>query len=186
MAYLGGAVGTIFKPLVKTQVPELSTCTCRGSLLPQPAIVSIKKRYPNHAYNHACAVGLGQLMFSKVIIGWMTMSTCTTPAKSSGRTTKQHRPDARRVQIVKGPVDSLNHPAMVGYGSKMDSTPRANGRPKATPAMARRGQNGPLRPWPNRFHWNQWARSQPIQPIAWPHRRADATMTGCRAWPDTL
>ena len=40
-----------------------------GGVLPQPAIVSIRKRYPGHAYKVMNALwGLGQMMFSKCIV----------------------------------------------------------------------------------------------------------------------
>lgn len=120
-AYLGGAVGTIFKPLVKTQIPELVDMhlpveACFHNL----AIVSIKKRYPNHAYKVMHALwGLGQLMFSKVIIIVDDDVDVHNLSEVIWRVTNNIDP-ARDVQIVKGPVDSLNHAApMVGFGSKM-------------------------------------------------------------------
>lgn len=120
-AYLGGAVGTIFKPLVKTQIPELVDMhlpveACFHNL----AIVSIKKRYPNHAYKVMHALwGLGQLMFSKVIIVVDDDVDVHNLSEVIWRVTNNIDP-ARDVQIVKGPVDSLNHAApLVGYGSKM-------------------------------------------------------------------
>lgn len=120
-AYLGGAVGTIFKPLIKTQIPELVDMhlpveACFHNL----AIVSIKKRYPNHAYKVMHALwGLGQLMFSKVIIVVDDDVDVHNLSEVIWRVTNNIDPQ-RDVQIVKGPVDSLNHAApMVGFGSKM-------------------------------------------------------------------
>ena len=120
-AYLGGAVGTIFKPLIKTQIPELVDMhlpveACFHNL----AIVSIKKRYPNHAYKVMHALwGLGQLMFSKVIVVLDDDVDVHNMSEVIWRVTNNIDP-ARDVQIVKGPVDSLNHAApMVGFGSKM-------------------------------------------------------------------
>ncbi len=137
-AYLGGAVGTIFKPLVKTQIPELVDMhlpveACFHNL----AIVSIKKRYPNHAYKVMHALwGLGQLMFSKVIIVVDDDVDVHNLSEVIWRVTNNIDP-ARDVQIVKGPVDSLNHAApMVGFGSKMglDAT----------------------RKWPSEGHAREW------------------------------
>ncbi len=120
-AYLGGAVGTIFKPLIKTQIPELVDMhlpveACFHNL----AIVSIKKRYPNHAYKVMHALwGLGQLMFSKVIIVVDDDVDVHNLSEVLWRATNNIDP-LRDVQIVKGPVDSLNHAAPeVGFGSKM-------------------------------------------------------------------
>jgi len=120
-AYLGGGVGTIFKPLIKTQIPELIDMNlpveaCFHNL----AIVSIKKRYPNHAYKVMHALwGLGQLMFSKVIIVVDDDVDVNNMSEVIWRVTNNIDP-ARDVQIVKGPVDSLNHAApLAGFGSKM-------------------------------------------------------------------
>lgn len=119
--YLGGAVGTIFKPLVQTQIPELVDMSlpveaCFHNL----AIVSIKKRYPNHAYKVMHALwGLGQLMFSKVIIVVDDDVDVHNLSEVIWRVTNNIDPE-RDVQIVKGPVDSLNHAApRVGFGTKM-------------------------------------------------------------------
>ncbi len=137
-AYLGGAVGTIFKPLIKTQIPELVDMhlpveACFHNL----AIVSIKKRYPNHAYKVMHALwGLGQLMFSKVIIVVDDDVDVHNLSEVIWRVTNNIDP-ARDVQIVKGPVDSLNHAApLVGFGSKMglDAT----------------------RKWPSEGHEREW------------------------------
>lgn len=137
-AYLGGAVGTIFKPLVRTQVPELVDMhlpveACFHNL----AIVSIKKRYPNHAYKVMHALwGLGQLMFSKVIIVVDDDVDVHNISEVLWRTTNNIDP-MRDVQIVKGPVDSLNHAAPTpGFGSKMgiDAT----------------------RKWPSEGHMREW------------------------------
>lgn len=137
-AYLGGAVGTIFKPLIKTQVPELVDLhlpveACFHNL----AIVSIKKRYPNHAYKVMHALwGLGQLMFSKVILVVDDDVDVHNLSEVIWRVTNNIDPQ-RDVQIVKGPVDSLNHAApMVGFGSKMgiDAT----------------------RKWPSEGHLREW------------------------------
>lgn len=137
-AYLGGTVGTIFKPLVKTQIPELVDMhlpveACFHNL----AIASIKKRYPNHAYKVMHALwGLGQLMFSKVIIVVDDDVDVHNLSEVLWRVTNNIDP-ARDVQIVKGPVDSLNHAApLVGFGSKMgiDAT----------------------RKWPSEGHTREW------------------------------
>ena len=137
-AYLGGAVGTIFKPLVKTQIPELIDMHLPvEACFHNCAIVSIKKRYPNHAYKVMHALwGLGQLMFSKVIIIVDDDVDVHNLSEVLWRVTNNIDP-ARDVQIVKGPVDSLNHAApMVGYGSKMgiDAT----------------------RKWPSEGHTREW------------------------------
>ena len=137
-AWLGGAVGTIFKPLIKTQVPELVDIHLPvEACFHNCAIVSIKKRYPNHAYKAMHALwGLGQLMFSKVIIVVDDDVDVQNLSEVLWRVTNNIDP-LRDVQIVKGPVDSLNHAApMVGFGSKMgiDAT----------------------RKWPSEGHAREW------------------------------
>jgi 4-hydroxy-3-polyprenylbenzoate decarboxylase len=137
-AYLGGAVGTIFKPLIKTQIPELVDMHLPvEAVFHNLAIVSIKKRYPNHAYKVMHALwGLGQLMFSKVIIVVDDDVDVHNISEVIWRVTNNIDP-MRDVQIVKGPVDSLNHAApMVGFGSKMgiDAT----------------------RKWPSEGHEREW------------------------------
>ncbi|MDF2441337.1 MAG: 4-hydroxy-3-polyprenylbenzoate decarboxylase [Abditibacteriota bacterium] len=120
-AWLGGAVGTIFKPLIKTQIPELIDMHLPvEACFHNCAIVSIKKRYPHHAYKVMHALwGLGQLMFSKVIIVVDDDVDVHNLSEVLWRVTNNIDP-ARDVQIVKGPVDSLNHAApLVGFGSKM-------------------------------------------------------------------
>ena len=119
--YLGKAVGTIFLPLIKTQIPEIVDMHLPvEATFHNLAIVSIKKRYPNHAYKVMHALwGLGQLMFSKVIIVVDDDVDVQNLSEVLWRVTNNIDP-MRDVQIVKGPVDSLNHAApTVGFGSKM-------------------------------------------------------------------
>ncbi len=129
--YLGGAVGTIFLPLIKTQVPEIVDMHLPvEATFHNLAIVSIKKRYPHHAYKVMHALwGLGQLMFSKVIIVVDEDVDVHNWSEVVWRLTNNIDP-LRDVQIVKGPVDSLNHAApLPGFGSKMgiDATKKWRG-----------------------------------------------------------
>ncbi len=119
--YLGKAVGTIFLPLIKTQVPEIVDMHLPvEATFHNLALVSINKRYPNHAYKVMHALwGLGQLMFSKMIIVFDDDVDVHNLSEVIWRLSNNIDP-ARDVQIVKGPVDSLNHAApMVGFGSKI-------------------------------------------------------------------
>jgi 4-hydroxy-3-polyprenylbenzoate decarboxylase len=119
--YLGKAVGTIFLPLIKTQVPEIVDMHLPvEATFHNLAIVSIKKRYANHAYKVMHALwGLGQLMFSKVIIVVDDDVDVHNLNEVLWRVTNNIDP-MRDVQLIKGPVDSLNHAApLVGFGSKM-------------------------------------------------------------------
>ena len=119
--YLGNAVGTIFKPLIKTQLPELVDMHLPvEATFHNLAIVSIKKRFPNHAYKVMHALwGLGQLMFSKAIIVVDDDVDVHNLSEVLWRVSNNIDP-LRDVQMVKGPVDSLNHAApLVGFGSKI-------------------------------------------------------------------
>jgi 4-hydroxy-3-polyprenylbenzoate decarboxylase len=81
--------------------------------------------------------GLGQLMFSKVIIVVDDDVDVHNISEVIWRVTNNIDP-ARDVQIVKGPVDQLNHAApMVGFGSKMGIDATTKWPSEATP------ENGP-------------------------------------------
>ncbi len=144
--YLGGAVGTIFLPLIKTQIPEIVDMHLPvEATFHNLAIVSINKRYPHHAYKVMHALwGLGQLMFSKVIIVVDDDVDVHNWSEVVWRMTNNIDP-LRDVQLVKGPVDSLNHAApLPGFGSKMgiDATKKWAGE-------------GFEREWPNVVKMNQ-------------------------------
>ncbi len=129
--YLGGAVGTIFLPLIKTQIPEIVDMHLPvEATFHNLAIVSINKRYPHHAYKVMHALwGLGQLMFSKLIIVVDDDVDVHNWSEVVWRMTNNIDP-LRDVQLVKGPVDSLNHAApLPGFGSKMgiDATKKWKG-----------------------------------------------------------
>lgn len=120
-AWLGNAVGTIFLPLIRTQLPELVGLNLPvESCFHNLAIVSIRKRYPLHAFKVMHALwGLGQLMFSKIIVVVDEDVDVHNLSEVLWRATNNIDP-GRDVQIVKGPVDSLNHAApQVGFGTKM-------------------------------------------------------------------
>ena len=68
--WLGKATERIFLPLIKTQLPEIVDMDLPiEGIFHNLAIVSIDKRYPGHAQKVMHALwGMGQLMFTKVII----------------------------------------------------------------------------------------------------------------------
>lgn len=69
-AWLGKATERIFLPLIRTSIPEIVDINLPiEGIFHNLAIVSIDKRYPGHAKKVMHAIwGLGQLMFTKVII----------------------------------------------------------------------------------------------------------------------
>lgn len=68
--WLGKATERIFLPLIRTQLPEIVDMDLPvEGIFHNLAIVSIDKRYPGHAQKVMHALwGLGQLMFTKVIV----------------------------------------------------------------------------------------------------------------------
>ena len=68
--YMGKATERIFMPLIKTQLPELVDMNLPlFGVFHNFALISIDKRYPYHAKKIMHSLwGLGQLMFSKIII----------------------------------------------------------------------------------------------------------------------
>jgi 4-hydroxy-3-polyprenylbenzoate decarboxylase len=67
---MGKATERIFLPLIKTSIPEIVDINLPvEGIFHNLAIVSIDKRYPGHAKKVMHAIwGLGQLMFTKVVI----------------------------------------------------------------------------------------------------------------------
>ena len=120
-AWLGKATERLFLPLVRLFVPEvvdynLPPEACFHNL----CIVSIKKRYPGHAQKVMHALwGLGQMMFSKVIIvvdEWVDVQNLSEVMLLA---TNNIDPE-RDITFVKGPIDVLDHASRaMGFGSKM-------------------------------------------------------------------
>jgi 4-hydroxy-3-polyprenylbenzoate decarboxylase len=120
-AWLGKATERIFLPLLKLVVPEvvdmnLPVEACFHNL----AIVSIKKRYPGHAYKVMNALwGLGQMMFCKCIIIVDDHVNVHDPIEVLWRVSNNI--DAQRdILFTRGPVDHLDHASTHQFfGSKM-------------------------------------------------------------------
>lgn len=119
--WLGKASERIFLPLLKTQLPEVVDMNLPlEGVFHNLAIVSIKKHYPGAARKVACAMwGLGQLMFSKIIIVVDADVNVHDPRELIWRVGNNIDPQ-RDVFFVEGPIDSLDHASrLVNYGSKM-------------------------------------------------------------------
>ncbi len=138
-AWLGKATERLFLPLVRLFVPEvvdynLPPEACFHNL----CIVSIKKRYPGHAQKVMHALwGLGQMMFSKVIIvvdEWVDVQNLSEVLWLA---TNNIDPE-RDITFVKGPIDVLDHASRaMGFGSKM-----------GIDATKKLPEEGFTRPWP--------------------------------------
>ncbi len=120
-AWLGKATERLFLPLIKMVLPEIIdyNLPVEGAFH-NLALVRIKKRYPGHAYKVMSALwGLGQMMFTKVIIVVDEDVDVQSPAEVVWRTLANIDPQ-RDVLFSRGPMDVLDH-ASIGpsFGSKM-------------------------------------------------------------------
>lgn len=120
-AWLGKATERIFLPLIKLMVPEivdinLPVESCFHNL----AIVSIKKRYPGHAFKVMNALwGLGQLMFTKIVIVVDDDVNVQDMYEVIWRFTNNIDPE-RDMLVTRGPIDVLDHASRLpGFGSKI-------------------------------------------------------------------
>lgn len=140
-AYMGGAVERIFLPLIKLTLPEvvdmhLPPEACFHNMV----FVSIRKRYPGHAYKVMNALwGLGQLMFSKFIFVFEEDVNVQDIRDVLFRIGANCDPE-RDSLIVRGPIDQLDHATnIVGFGGKIgfDCTHKWNseGFPREWPGL---------------------------------------------------
>ena len=119
--YLGWATERIFLPLIKFNLPEvvdyhLPAEGCFHNF----CFVSIRKRFPGHAYKVAYALlGLGLMSLEKHIVvfdEWINVHDMGEVLWAWGNNVDP----TRDVQILKGPIDVLDHATNeVGFGGKM-------------------------------------------------------------------
>src|SRR5450432_1051849 len=144
--YMGKAVERIFLPLMRLQLPEV-----RDIAMPPEGVfhnlilVAIRKSYPGHARKVMHAIwGLGQAMFSKVIVVVDEDVDVQNVGEVAWKALNNIDPE-RDIEFVKGPVDSLDHSSRLpNYGSKMgiDATRQWPGE-------------GFTRPWPSVIEMSQ-------------------------------
>lgn len=120
-AYMGEAIEALFTPLMKRQLPEVVDMHMpTEGVFHNLMILSIRKGYPGHARKIMHSIwGLGQAMFTKLIVvvdedvdirnyrelAWRALGSVDY---------------ARDVEIVKGPVDDLDHSSQLPrFGGKM-------------------------------------------------------------------
>ncbi len=120
-AWLGKATERIFLPLIRMMVPEivdlnLPVEACFHNL----AFVSIRKRYPGHAFKVMNALwGLGQLMFTKMIFVFDADSNVQDLQECIWRLSNNIDPE-RDMLVTRGPIDVLDHSSRaMGFGSKI-------------------------------------------------------------------
>jgi 4-hydroxy-3-polyprenylbenzoate decarboxylase len=119
--WLAKASERIFLPLLKLMLPELIDINlpvegCFHNL----AFVSIKKRYPGHAFKVMSAMwGLGQMMFTKMIFVFDDDVNVQDQAECIWRLSNNIDPE-RDMLVTKGPIDVLDHSSRaMGFGSKV-------------------------------------------------------------------
>lgn len=119
---IGKAVERMFLPIIKFQVPEIVDMnTMEEAVFHNMVVVSIKKKYPGQAKKVMFALwGMGQLMFSKIIV--VVDSDINVHDRKQVIWALSTRIDPQRdVFVVPGTVtDSLDHASgLFNYGSKM-------------------------------------------------------------------
>lgn len=109
-AWLGKATERLFLPLIKTQLPEIVDMNLPyEAAFHNLAIVSIRKRYPGHARKVMHALwGLGQMMFTKIIIVVDADVDVQNPTEVVWKATGNIDP-SRDLEIALGPLDQLDH-----------------------------------------------------------------------------
>lgn len=119
--WLGKASERIFLPLLKLMLPELIDINlpvegCFHNL----AFVSIKKRYPGHAFKVMNAMwGLGQMMFTKMIFVFDDDVNVQDIGECIWRLSNNIDPE-RDMLVTRGPIDVLDHSSRaLGFGSKV-------------------------------------------------------------------
>jgi 4-hydroxy-3-polyprenylbenzoate decarboxylase len=119
--WIGYATERIFLPLIKFSIPEVVDIHLPAEgVFHNFAFVSIKKRYPGHAYKVAYALlGLGLMSLTKHIVifdEWVDVHDLTQVLWLWGNNVDP----SRDVLILKGPIDVLDHSTNeVGFGGKM-------------------------------------------------------------------
>jgi len=138
--WLGKTTERIFLPVIRKMLPEIVDMDFPAEgIFNNGVIVSIKKSYHGQARKVAHALwGLGQLMFTKVIIlvdEWVDVHNLSEVAWLAF----MNIDPKRDCFFVEGPVDTLNHASPEwNFGSKM-----------GVDATAKLPEEGHPRPWPD-------------------------------------
>ena len=138
--YMGKAIERIFLPLMRLQLPEVrDICMPAEGVFHNLIVVSIRKSYPLHARKVMHAIwGLGQAMFSKVIVVVDEDVDVQNVSEATWRALNNIDPQ-RDIEFVMGPIDSLDHASRLpNFGSKM-----------GVDATRKWPSEGFVRPWPD-------------------------------------
>ncbi len=120
-AWIGKAVERIFLPMVRMMLPELVDMNLPvEACFHNIALVSIRKRYPGHAFKVMNALwGMGQLMFTKMIFVFDADVDVQNIRECVWRMSNNLDPE-RDMLVTRGPVDVLDHASReTGFGSKV-------------------------------------------------------------------
>ncbi len=142
--WMGKAVERIFMPMIQLTVPEIVDMNLPvESCFHNVAFVSIRKKYPGHAFKVMNAVwGLGQLAFTKFVVIVDEDCDVQNMAEVLFRIGANCDP-GRDTLLSKGPVDQLDHASQgMGFGGKIgfDCThkwPGENGFDRHYPKLIR-------------------------------------------------
>jgi 4-hydroxy-3-polyprenylbenzoate decarboxylase len=138
--YMGRAIERIFLPLMRLQLPEVRDLSMPAEgVFHNLLLVSMRKSYPGHARKVMHAIwGLGQAMFSKVIVV-VDEDVDVQNVKEVAWKALNNIDPQRDMEFVMGPVDSLDHASRLpNYGSKM-----------GIDATRKWREEGFQRPWPD-------------------------------------
>jgi 4-hydroxy-3-polyprenylbenzoate decarboxylase len=138
--YLGKATERLFLPLIKKTLPEIVDINLPiEGIFHNLAIVSIEKKYPGHAKKVMHALwGLGQLMFTKVVIVVDKDCNVHDPREVLWKV-GTHIDPKRDVMLSEGPMDVLDHATQIpDYGGKL-----------GIDATTKWPEEGHTRPWPD-------------------------------------
>lgn len=114
--YMGKATERLFLPLIKKQLPEIVDLALPlEGVFHNFCFVSINKRYPGQTRKIMYAIwGLGQMMFTKVIVVVDAEVNVQNTAEVLWRLGNNVDP-RRDVVIVDGPLDALDHASPTPY-----------------------------------------------------------------------
>ena len=137
--YMGKAIERIFLPLIRKQFPEIAdVCLPWEGAFHNCLIVSIHKKYPHQGKKIIHAIwGLGQMMFSKMIIVLDHDTNIQDLKEVSWRVLNNLDP-RRDIVFGEGPLDELDHGAPRDFG----------GSKVGIDATRKSEDEGMFRPWP--------------------------------------
>lgn len=146
--WMGKAVERIFMPMIQLTVPEIVDMNLPvEACFHNVAFVSIKKKYPGHAYKVMNAIwGLGGLAFTKIVFIFDEDTNVQDFGEVLFRLGANCDP-GRDTLFTRGPVDQLDHASVAeGFGGKIgfDCThkwPGENGFSRDYPKLIRMSED---------------------------------------------